>query len=93
MEYHKEMLISLTVEKLESIIEDKISSVIEKLNLKQKVKKIDTEKLLSRNETASFFGISLVTLNKWSKLGILNSYKLGGKVMYKLSELEQIKKK
>ena len=92
MEYHKEMLISLTVEKLENIIENKISKAIEKLKLKQVETSPKADKLLTRNETASLFGISLVTLNKWSKLGILKSYKIGGKVLYKLSELEQIKK-
>lgn len=92
MEYHKEMLISLTVEKLENIIENKISKALEKLNLKQTETSTKADKLLTRNETASLFGISLVTLNKWSKLGILKSYKVGGKVLYKLSELEQIKK-
>lgn len=92
MEYHKEMLISLTVEKLENIIENKISKAIEKLKLKQVETSPKSDKLLTRNETASLFGISLVTLNKWSKLGILKSYKVGGKVLYKQSELEQIKR-
>lgn len=92
MEYHKEMLISLTVEKLENIIENKISKAIEKLKLKQVETSPKADKLLTRNETASLFGISLVTLNKWSKLGILKSYKIGGKVLYKQSELEQIKR-
>ncbi|MEX2336365.1 MAG: helix-turn-helix domain-containing protein [Fulvivirga sp.] len=46
------------------------------------------EKLLTRKETADKLKISLVTLNDWSKRGLLKSYLIGGRVLYKDSELE-----
>lgn len=89
------MLISLTVEKFEGIIEKTISKSLSKLKEMNEKKENNQEvdKMLTRTETASYFGISLVTLNKWAKLGILNPIKMEGKVMYSLLELKSIKKK
>ena len=48
--------------------------------------------LLSRKEVADFFNISLVTLHKWTKKGVVKSYKIGNKVRFKKSEvLEALK--
>jgi excisionase family DNA binding protein len=46
-------------------------------------------KLISRKEVATLLKISLPTLNEWSKLGWLQSYKIGNRVLYKLPEVEQ----
>lgn len=46
------------------------------------------DKLLTRKETADKLKISLVTLNDWSKRGLLKSYIIGGRVLYKESEVE-----
>lgn len=47
-----------------------------------------SEKLLTRKETADKLKISLVTLNDWTKRGIIQSYLIGGRVLYKDSEIE-----
>jgi hypothetical protein len=47
-----------------------------------------SEKLLTRKETADKLKISLVTLNDWSKRGLIQSYLIGGRVLYKDSEIE-----
>jgi excisionase family DNA binding protein len=46
-------------------------------------------KLLSRAEVASLLKISLPTLNDYTKLGWLQSYKIGNRVLYKSDEVEQ----
>lgn len=46
-----------------------------------------SEKLLSRKETADKLKISLVTLNDWSKRGMVQSHIIGGRVLYKESEI------
>jgi excisionase family DNA binding protein len=46
-------------------------------------------KYLTRKEVAERFNISLVTLNTWSKAGIIKSYTIGGRVLYKESEIEE----
>lgn len=43
---------------------------------------------LSRKEAAELLGVSLPTLNDWSKSGIVPSYKLGSRVRYRLSEIQ-----
>ncbi len=45
--------------------------------------------LLSRLEVAELLKISLPTLNEWTKLGWLQSYKIGNRVLYKANEVEQ----
>jgi hypothetical protein len=47
-----------------------------------------SEKLLTRKETSEKLKISLVTLNDWTKRGIIQSYLIGGRVLYKDSEIE-----
>lgn len=47
----------------------------------------DSEKLMSRQEAATFLKISLVTLHDWTKHSILKSYKIGGRIYYKQDEV------
>lgn len=47
-----------------------------------------SETLLTRKETADKLKISLVTLNDWTKRGLIQSYLIGGRVLYKESEIE-----
>lgn len=46
------------------------------------------EVYLTRKEVASIFKISLVTLHDWNKKKILNPYRLGNLIRYKLSEID-----
>jgi excisionase family DNA binding protein len=46
-------------------------------------------KLLSRNQVAEYLHISLPTLNEWTKLGWLKSYKIGNRVLYKSDEVDK----
>ena len=43
---------------------------------------------LSRTEVCKLLKITLPTLNDWSKLGRLQSYKIGNRVLYKQDEVE-----
>jgi excisionase family DNA binding protein len=43
---------------------------------------------LSRVEVAEMLKISLPTLNEWSKLGTLQSYRIGNRILYKADEVE-----
>lgn len=48
---------------------------------------------ITRKETARLLGISLPTLNDWSKRGIIPSYRIQSRVRYKKNEvLESLKK-
>lgn len=50
---------------------------------------LPSEKLLTRKETADKLKVSLVTLNDWTKRGLIQSYIIGGRVLYKDSEIEK----
>jgi excisionase family DNA binding protein len=48
---------------------------------------------ITRKETARLLGISLPTLNDWSKRGVIPSYRIESRVRYKKNEvLESLKK-
>lgn len=47
------------------------------------------EQFKTRKETASILRITLPTLNHWSKLGIIQSAKIGSRVLYRLSDIEE----
>jgi excisionase family DNA binding protein len=44
---------------------------------------------LNRFEVAKILKISLPTLNNWSKAGTLQSYRIGNRILYKATEIEQ----
>jgi excisionase family DNA binding protein len=47
----------------------------------------EEEILLTREETANMLSISLVTLWKYTKDGVIPAYRIGSKVRYKRSEI------
>ena len=67
---------------------ERIGKLIDtKLNQPKPVEKNSTN-FLSRQEVCKLLKITLPTLNDWSKLGRLQSYKIGNRVLYKLDEVE-----
>ncbi len=44
---------------------------------------------LSRKEVCELLGISLVTIHDWSKKGILHPFKMGNRVRFRRSDIEQ----
>jgi len=45
--------------------------------------------LLTRREVAQKLKITLVTLDKYTRAGTLQSYKIGGQIRYKAAEIEK----
>ena len=69
------------LEKIGQLIDTKIGHV-------QQPTDQNRSKFISRLEVASLLKISLPTLNEWTKLGWLHSYKMGNRVLYKAEEVE-----
>ncbi len=44
---------------------------------------------MNRKEVGELLGISLVTIHNWSKDGILKAYKIGNRVRFKRSDIEE----
>lgn len=74
------------MEQLTGIISSAVNEAVQVLQAGSK--KPEEEILLTRKETADKLKISLVTLNDWSKRGLLKSYIIGGRVLYKSKEVE-----
>jgi excisionase family DNA binding protein len=66
----------------------KIGELIEKKLNQRNLPEADAKSFLSRLEVANLLKISLPTLNEWTKLGWLQSYKIGNRVLYKSNEIE-----
>ena len=80
-------LVHVTPEQLEQLIRD---AVKESFEANQKVPKNDESiTYLDRSEVTKILKISIGTLNNWVKQGKLNPYGIGGRVYFKLSEIDQ----
>lgn len=78
------ILHTLSPEELREIISREIRDAIKEL---PKQSTPPAEILLTRKEAADKLNISLVTLNDWTKRGLIPSYTIGGRVLYKDSEI------
>ncbi len=75
--------------------ENKIVNRVEKLinDLAKKMLINEPDELMSRQETADYLKISLVSLWTWTKNNLIPAHKIGNKVRYKKSEiLESLQK-
>jgi excisionase family DNA binding protein len=68
-----------------------ISEVLEEKlgNTSVKDSYISDSKYLSRKEVSLLLKISFTTLHDWSKRGIIQSYRIGNRILYKKNEIEQ----
>ncbi|AEL26099.1 helix-turn-helix domain-containing protein [Cyclobacterium marinum] len=82
----KLILSTYTSEELSEIIHKAIKEVVK--DMEPQISKQLNETLLTRREMADKLKISLVTLNDWTKRGIIQSYLIGGRVLYKEREIE-----
>ena len=47
------------------------------------------DEYLTRRQTSTILGISLVTLNDWTKNGKIKGYRIASRIRYKRHEIEQ----
>ncbi|MGY6522425.1 MAG: helix-turn-helix domain-containing protein [Mongoliitalea sp.] len=80
------ILSTYTPEELTGMINNAIKEAVK--DIKPQESAPTSEKLLTRKETADKLKISLVTLNDWTKRGLIQSYIIGGRVLYKEKEIE-----
>ena len=67
-----------------------ISDVIEeKLKFSPRIELLEKKTVyLNRFEVVELLKISLPTLNNWSKSGIVQSYRIGNRILYKQDEID-----
>lgn len=73
-----------TLDEFKTVIQDAVKNEIEKLNLN---KPETITEYITRKDTAGILGISLPTLNDWSKRGVIPSYRIASRVRYKREEV------
>ena len=78
-------LITLSVEDLQSIIKNAVGEVLQNSQPQQKENNEDS--YLTRQQVAGYLHLSLTTLDTYTKEGLLTSYKIGHRVLYKKSEI------
>ena len=79
-------LINLSISDLKCLISDVMK---QELSI---VPQSKDERLLSPKETGEMLGIDLSTLYRWDKLDYLTKIKIGGKVRYRLSDIQKLLK-
>ncbi|WP_343641835.1 helix-turn-helix domain-containing protein [Chryseobacterium sp.] len=80
MDYFKEFF-----KKIEDLIDNKLNQFECKL---AEMYHPGGKELMTRDETAEYFGVSLGTLNNWSKSGVLVPINFGGRVYYTRDEIQ-----
>jgi hypothetical protein len=82
------LLTQVTPVQLEQLISEAVGKKLEELKNYFAQSPSETE-LLSREETAEFFGKCTSTIDNWRRDGKIIRYAIGNSVFFKKSELEQ----
>lgn len=77
------------VQLLRSINEKIATSMLELLELKEAIKSIEVDELMTRMAVVQKLGISERTYNRWVKEGILVPLEIGNRHFYRKEDLER----
>ena len=80
----KFILSSVPLEQLQIAISEAVKNEFLKLGTNTPPEVVE---YITRKETALILGVSLVTLNEWTKTGIIQGYRIGSRVRYKKTEV------
>jgi excisionase family DNA binding protein len=87
METKSICILPISLEELENTIRKVIADSFRE-NQMSVPSKSDND-YLTRMETAKLLRVTLPTLSDWTKRGILNSYRMGTRIRYKRSEVNE----
>jgi len=76
------LLNGISFEELQNAIQTIVSNEVQRAVISLTPPTNNTPELLTRKQTAKFYGISLPTLNEWTKNGIIPAKRIGGSVRY-----------
>jgi len=74
----------IPIEEFRTLISETVSKEIQKISISTPPP--ETE-FITRNETSKILGVSLPTLNEWTKQGVVIGYRIGTRVRYKKCEI------
>ena len=79
------ILTSIPIDELQAAISEAVKLEFERHNNTQP--SLEEAEFITRKETAQILGVSLVTLNEWTKTGTIQGYRIGSRVRYKKDEI------
>jgi len=83
------ILTNVSIQELRDLISE---TVRKELEIFLPIPKHELE-LLTRKEVAEILSVSLVSLNEWTKRGLIPSYRIGSRIRYKkIDIIESLKK-
>ena len=82
-------MLSIPLIEFETIQKGWIREVLDEKNKSESNTKSELPELPTPKQTAIYLGVSSVTLWKWTKEGLLQSYKISGRIRYKREEVLQ----
>lgn len=82
------LLSQIPWEQIKSELSEIVKAELQKLSAPAEIQSKENT-LLTRKQTATLLGISLPTLNEWTKSGEVTAYRIGASVRYKKAEVEQ----
>lgn len=80
------ILSSIPLNELRAVISETVKQEFEKQNTNPQTPQLENE-FISRKETSLLLGVSLPTLNDWTKRGLLPSYRIASRIRYKKDEV------
>lgn len=84
-------LIQISPEELTNLISEAVTQAIQTLSteLQTAISKPYEKEVMTRQEVAKYFGVSLPTIHEWNNNGIIRQYKLGRRSYSNRSEIMQ----
>jgi hypothetical protein len=83
-------LTNVSPNELVELIKEGIKTQLQEFSIQINSKQISDKPILSRQETANFFGVSLNCINDWSNKGIIKPIKVGQRTYFNREELLQV---
>lgn len=83
----KLLLTSLSFPELQSLIFSSVETAVQSATAHLQVK--NEIEYLTRKQTSTLLGVSLVTLSEWTKEGKVKGYRIGSRIRFKRHEIEQ----
>jgi len=74
----------IPIEEFRTLISDTVRAEMQKNSISDPQ---PTTELLTRLETAKILGVSLPTLNEWTKTGVIPGYRIASRIRYKRAEI------
>lgn len=78
------LISSYTLDELKTVISESVQAELSKFNTQEPALQPE---FITRNEAINILGVSLPTLNNWTKSGLIQGYRIGSRVRYNKAEL------